>query len=275
MEPLALDLTLIDLVVVGGLVVVLPIALGGAWRWWAVASISLVASFLVEPGVAAASLTVPWVVTGVAVAQRSLRTAGPLLFWTIEDGASAVAHLWGMVAAGGMVVSRWGLVPFGIREPIVELTAVHYTYAGVGALTLAAMAHRTAATPRTRMVGRAAVLVTMAAPPVVALGFLTKSMLPQVGGAALMAVGVWLTAGLQLTRVVRHRAAGWTGVLLGISGLAIWAPMVVAVAWAAGQHWAIPILSIPDMARTHGLANALGFTLCGLIARHLDREVEA
>ena len=50
--------------------------------------------------------------------------------------------------------------------------------------------------------------------------------------------------------------------------------MALAVAWAAGQHWAIPVLSIPDMARTHGLANALGFILCGLIAGHLERRQE-
>ncbi len=42
--------------------------------------------------------------------------------------------------------------------------------------------------------------------------------------------------------------------------------MVLAVAWAAGQHWHVPALSIPDMARTHGIANALAFVLCGLLA---------
>ena len=89
-----------------------------------------------------------------------------------------------------------------------------------------------------------------------------------------MAVGVCLTAALELTRVVRHQAAGWARALLGISALAIWVPMALAVAWAAGQHWAIPVLSIPDMARTHGLANALGFILCGLIAGHLERRQE-
>ena len=61
---------------------------------------------------------------------------------------------------------------------------------------------------------------------------------------------------------------------LTLVDLAVWAPMVLAVAWAAGQHWDVPILSIPDMARTHGVANALGFIGAGLLARHLDRRQE-
>ncbi len=55
--------------------------------------------------------------------------------------------------------------------------------------------------------------------------------------------------------------------LLAISGLAIWVPMVLAVAWAAGQHWDVPVLSIDDMVQAHGVPNALAFVLCGLLAR--------
>jgi hypothetical protein len=45
--------------------------------------------------------------------------------------------------------------------------------------------------------------------------------------------------------------------------------MILALAWAAGQHVDVPALSIPDMVRTHGVANALAFTLCGLGGHHL------
>ena len=49
---------------------------------------------------------------------------------------------------------------------------------------------------------------------------------------------------------------------------------LLAVAWAAGQHWNVPVLSIDDMARTHGLANALAVVQCGLLARHLSSPVD-
>src|SRR5205085_9087253 len=98
-------------------------------------------------------------------------------------------------------------------------------------------------------------------------------------GAVLMTLGVWATASLHLGEAVGGRdAVGGGGptstprrALLAVSGLAVWAPMVLAVAWAAGQHWDVPFLSIPDMARTHGVANALGFTFAGLLARHHHR----
>lgn len=45
--------------------------------------------------------------------------------------------------------------------------------------------------------------------------------------------------------------------------------MGLAVAWAAAHYWDVPAMSVPDMARTHGLANAFGFVLCGLLARRL------
>ena len=274
MKPIVLELSLIDLVVLCGVGVVLPIALGGRWRWWAVSTLAVALSFTLARGAVAGLLVLPWLLTGAAVAGNALRKAGPLLFWDLDVVAGLAAHVWGLVAAGALLTSRLGLVVLGVHEPITELTAVHYLYAGVGALTLAVGAHRAADAPASRRVGRAAVLLTMAAPPVVALGFVTGAALPQVGGALLMAVGVCLTAALELTRVVRHQTAGWARALLGISALAIWVPMALAVAWAAGQHWAIPVLSIPDMARTHGLANALGFILCGLIAGHLERRQE-
>jgi hypothetical protein len=55
-------------------------------------------------------------------------------------------------------------------------------------------------------------------------------------------------------------------VLLVVSGLAPWIPMGLAVAWAASNYWDVPALSIPDMARTHGVVNVV-FVVAGLLAR--------
>ena len=133
--------------VLGGVAVVLPGALGGPWRWWALSALALAASFTLDRGAGAGLLVVPWLLTGAVVAGRALRQAGPLLFWDLDVVAGLSAHGWGLVAAGALLTSRLGLALLGVHEPIIELTAVHYTYAGVGALTLAVMAHRTAATP--------------------------------------------------------------------------------------------------------------------------------
>jgi hypothetical protein len=178
-----------------------------------------------------------------------------------------------VAAAVCFVVSRAGSELFGIGEPIVELTAVHYTYAGCAALTLAVLALERSddGGGRGRRLAMVAVVLTGLAPPVVAVGFVAGAALPQVGGAVLMTLGVWATASRHLADAATPAAGGssWARVLLGLSGLSVWAPMVLAVAWAAGQHWDVPVLSIPDMARTHGVANALGFSVAGLVARRL------
>lgn len=262
-------LSLIDLVVVLGVVVVLPLAIGGRWWQWGVAGLAVAVALTQDRGTGAGALVLPWVGVAAGRVVHVVRRAGPLMFWTRADVVPGLAGLYAVVAAGALVQSRLGVCLFGIREPIVELTAVHYVYAGCAALVLAG------APSGGGRSARAAVLCTALAPPIVAFGFVTRSAVPQVGGAALMTFGVWLTAGLELREVLTAPALSPTAVkaLLGVSGLAVWVPMVLAVAWAAGQHWDVPYLSISDMARLHGLPNALAFTVAGLTARRLQGEV--
>jgi YndJ-like protein len=90
--------------------------------------------------------------------------------------------------------------------------------------------------------------------------------------AVLMTLGVWCTAIALLHQAARsdvHRSQ--RGLLL-IAGLAVWLPMLLAIAWAAAQHWSVPALSVPDMARTHGLVNGVGFVMAGLVATAADRR---
>jgi len=52
-----------------------------------------------------------------------------------------------------------------------------------------------------------------------------------------------------------------------VAASATWVPMVLAVSWAAANHWlGVPALSVPEMARTHGVVNAVGFVIAGLVA---------
>jgi uncharacterized protein (UPF0548 family) len=250
-------LSLVDLAVLLGIGLVLPLALGGPARRWLLAGTCALVALCLPDGPAAALLVLPF------AAAAALPTGAPLL-----------AQVYAVVAAVALVQSRMGVEVLGIREPIVELTAVHYTYAGAAALVLA-MEARAAAPAAWRATGGAAVVLTAAAPPVVAAGFLADAALPQVGGAVLMTLGVWATASLHLREAVAGDVTAARRALLAVSGLAVWAPMVLAVAWAAGRHWDVPALSIPAMARTHGLANALGFVVCGLVARRWRADLGA
>ena len=256
-----MTLSLIDGIVVLGIGVVLPLALGGPVMAWLAAAVAAFLGFQVRTG-PAAILVVPFGIVAVMVfAGRIPAAVRRRTFATWRDAGVAaavevVAPGYAVVAAISLVASRAGLELFGIGEPIVELTAVHYTYAGVAALVLAGAAARESKTSgRGRRLAFVAVACTAVAPPLVAVGFTTRAAVPQVGGAVLMTIGVWSTAVLQLRAALSR---GWSpaGTLLAVSGLSIWATMILAVAWAAGQHWNVPALSIQDMARTHGVTNA-------------------
>lgn len=251
---------LIDGIVLLGVGVVLPLALGHPRRW-AVVTLAVAGSMVVQGGSSAAALAAVWLVVALWGLADTLRSAAAS---TRDPGllAEVAAPAFACVAALAFVCSRGNVALFGIGEPIVELTAVHFIYAGVGAVTLAGVAARTH-----RIAGAAAVVVTAAAPPVVALGFLLEHPVPQVGGAALMTIGVYLIAGLQLIDV--RSARGAARLLLVVSGLVPWVPMLLAVAWATSLHADVPALSIPDMARTHGTMNAV-FVVAGLAARMLQ-----
>jgi hypothetical protein len=273
----ATSLSLVDLLVVLGVAVVLPLALPGGW-WWATAALGAALSFGVGPGWAA-GLAVPWVATAGAVTVPMMWTLRPRPRRDVPFSAGrcavTVASFYALVAALAFATSRLGIGLFGIGEPIVELTAVHYTYAGAAALVMAAHAFASADGPWIRL-GAAGVALTAAAPVIVALGFVSHHAVAQVGGAMVMSVGVWCTAIIELRIAVDRRVAPAGRALHAVSGMAIWLPMALAVAWAAGQHWDFPALSIPAMERTHGVANSLAFVLCGLLAfRRADRRRNA
>lgn len=270
------SLSLINQVVLFGIAVVLPLSVGGRPWWWGVATLGALVSYLSPTGSLIAGLVVvPFVlassstVLACVVAGRAAASMG------VGDAADVLARAYAVVAAGALAQSRLGIAQFDLYEPIVELTAVHYIFAGSAALTLAC-ATLAGVDGSWRHVALGSVVLTAIAPPIVAAGFVTGSPTAQIGGAVLMTLGVWLTALGQLRAVVVRltssvvAAARLSTGLLTVSGLAIWVPMGLAVVWAAGEHWQVPALSIRDMARTHGLANAFAFCFCGLLARRLD-----
>lgn len=260
-------LSFIDLVVVAGAAVVLPVALG---RWaaaWLAVAASTALAVAVDPGPVGLVLALPWAVVAAAATGTAVAAArcGPP---TLDRVASVAAPAFALVAGIGLVESCGGLDVFGFGEPITRLAAVHFTYAGVATTALGRAAVAAGGTPGRRRVATAGLALALVAPPVVGSGFVTEAAVAQVGGAVLMAGAAYLIS-------VCHLAEAWpvrrtrVGRLLVVSGLSAWVPMVLAVAWALAQHTGGPALSIPDMARVHGSLNAFGFVGCGLAARWL------
>lgn len=234
-------------------------------RWtWAVVGTTLLAAFSLQDLTPATrvAFAIPWVVVaGVLAVVSAWR-------W-LRDERSPAAIVWPASLAYLSVGAVWLLLhalrvePVGVQPPFVLLTAVHFHYAGFTATLLAGLVRRqtAAASPRA---SAAMVAAVVSAPPVVALGFTFVGML-QVVGAAVLTGGLFALSWLTLRHVVPHVSDGPARWLLAISAVAVLAPMVLAVQWAIGWNFGTPALSIPAMAQTHGVANAVGFALCGVL----------
>ncbi|HTW58000.1 MAG TPA: YndJ family transporter [Terriglobales bacterium] len=209
--------------------------------------------------------------------------------------AARVAALAGSVAridlgVGGvwLVASRLGMRPMGIQEPIGLLTAVHFHYAGFATATIAAALLRSRqkrfgedrfARERFAQEGLARdrfardrrrnswierlVIAIVVLPYLVAAGFV-------ISPALKMSAAVLFSASVACLGVVLR----WQGtqaekpaarLLLQIAAGAVFAAMFFSGVYAVGDFVHRDWLTIPQMARTHGLLNAVGFCLCGLL----------
>lgn len=221
----AVDLTLIDVLLVLAPLVVVPVGLVVAGQAGArttgllrlAAAVFVVPSLLAGDRLAAGALALPWLAVAVALA------AGAAVRWldrpdfTPAGVARLASPVYLTVGATWLVASRLRLEPAGIGEPIVELTAVHFHYAGFAAALLAARTFEVTG-------GRWATtgtLLTILSPPIVAIGFTTGAAVPQIAGAILLTLGVWIVAGLTAAVVAPRTAGAGARALLMASALTV------------------------------------------------------
>jgi YndJ-like protein len=185
------------------------------------------------------------------------------------EGARATRIAMGMagvdLAVGGawLVASRLGMRPMGIQEPIGLLTAVHFHFAGFATAMIGAAMLRFAERRRVHSWLRVLVLMVVGLPFVVAAGFVTAPAL-KMAAAILFSVSV---AGLAIClRVFGRRVEDATArILLQVAAGSVFAGMIFSGIYAIADYLGSDVLTIPQMARTHGILNAIGFCLPGLL----------
>lgn len=229
-------------------------------------------SFLLPASLLAAGLAAGWLLVAGLVA---LAGAGRLLTASGRPGAADGVRAAGMlllpVGAAWLCFARLDIAPLGFGNPIALLTAVHFHYTGFVAPVIAGQVGQWLAARHHRaqplFTWLAAGLI--AGTPVVAVGFTVGSVSIQLAGALILALSLWGLAALILGAVVPVLASRLAGGLLVVAALAVSVAMLLAVGYAAQPLAGFLGLSIPLMAATHGVLNALGFGLCGLLGWRL------
>ncbi len=219
-----------------------------------------VVSFWFGPGRFAAILAVPWLlfcgimaVTG-ALSLLSAEDRTPAS-WATNIGRMDLA-----IAGGWLMISRMGLRPLGIQEPIVLLTAVHFHYTGFATALLAGTLCAYAG--RKRLLGILVFLVIVV-PFLVAAGFVWSATL-KMAAALLLCVCLVVLAGSQLW-IAGDLSSRVARTYLRMSSLAVVLGMVLASVYAIGDWLKQDWLVVPRMASTHGVLNGLGFALLGML----------
>jgi hypothetical protein len=237
------------------------------------AALAIVATCL-PPGRRAGTFALGWLVVCLLMAGSGLAGLARAP-WTDAGGGARVTcsrTTWIVtsiarmdLAVGGvwLVVSRMGMRPIEIQEPIGLLTAVHFHFAGFATAMIGAATLRSAERDGERKWLRRLVLLVACLPVVVAAGFVISPAL-KMGAAVLFSVSV---AGLAIVLRAEGRRAedAMARVLLQVAAGAIFAGMLLSGAYAVADYVGSDALTIPEMARTHGILNAVGFCLVGLL----------
>lgn len=270
-------ITLVHLVVSLGMLVIVPLGLslvtvgGGATvrRWWPVAAVPGVISLWLGRGdlsialaciYAAGTLALVVLAAADLVRRRRLRAREVALYTALVTPA---------IAALALVAERSSHELFGFKLTVLSLTVAHFHFAGFAAALVACLVVESTS----GRVGTAAAISVPLGTGIVLLGFFVGNAV-ELLGAAVLTAGMWLVGWAMWQR---SRAADRvTKTLLTVSAAVLVATMLLALSWALGHVVATPYLPLRWMVATHGVANALGFALCGLLAwRRLKEWDEA
>lgn len=253
----------------GPLVVVpLGLQLAGVGRPWSllIAAVGVVISFLLPTGMMAGMLVVPWLIMCICVALNGLwraRTHIPSPIQHLDESSRVVAMIGLVVGAVGLLQSRWGMEPMGFREPLVLLVAVHFHFAAFVTPLMAAEVLE-----RMRKENRKMRLVLSACAlggsPLLAMGYVLHVRELRLTGAALLVVTL-VTMAIWVLRNLRRIEPFTARVLLAVSSTSAVVAMIYAGIYALADFLGVVWVAIPQMARTHGAIQAVGFSVCGLL----------
>jgi hypothetical protein len=229
-------------------------------------AVAVVVSFLMAPGLLAGAVAALWLLTcGIASLAGLVELLEMKSLWP-RYLVPAVASAFLSVGAGWLVLSRAGVRPLGFSKEIVELTGVHFHYAGFAATVMASLAivvlrdHG-----RLGHAGSAAGVLMILGTPITAAGITTGSALLTICGPVLLAAGVLTIAGLTAFVIAPSLEPGVARWLLWLSAVGVVVPMLLGVDYAVARIFPIPSLDLRMMAVIHGDLNAVVFSLAGLL----------
>ncbi len=156
-----------------------------------------------------------------------------------------------------LALDRFASIQTGFASTIVQLTAVHFHFAGCSAALITGLVGRVLVSNGGVLPGPFALASSGAllGPVLTALGIAFSRRL-EVSGAVIFALSMCALAVSLVAVAVLPRVRMVARVLLVPAALGLLVAMGLAIVFAVSTATGRPMLSIPDMVRTHGVLNA-------------------
>ena len=240
--------------------------------WVLIAAAALAtASFFLDNRTAAAWFASSWLLVCAAFAGDGLRRFVMSGTKSFTQFCFAAGEGYLLVAGAWLVASRAGVQLLAFRAPIVLLTAVHFHFAGFASAVLAALTYARLRESRWKALLRVALLAVVCGSGILGLAFLYGPEMKLVA-ALMIALGQLVLAGGMVCVGLATKTGSGRWLLFVASG-SVAAGMILAAIWATGEYPLQAFLNIRQMAEFHGVLNAVGFVVCGLIGwRVLESE---
>jgi hypothetical protein len=235
------------------------------------AALAAVVAFFVPVGLPAGLCAAPWFLLCAVVGLGVLPRLGIVGMRRLPENAISVALLYLPIGGAWFLAERSGLAPLRFGGVIAFLTAIHFHFAGFIAPLIIGMIGRSipATAAWARRLYAVAAPGVIAGPPLVALGITFSSGL-EVVSASVLAFCITLAAVVAIGPVASAVADRRARLLLRVGSVASVAAMLLALAYAISTALSATLISIPTMAISHGVLNAL-FAFCGLLAWSIVR----
>lgn len=251
-------------VVPAGLRLIDPVGLRRTARLWPLLAAPGALCLWLPRGAPATALAALYAVACLALAARA-----PVRLLRVRPSPAEIAVATALVspsiAGTALVAERAGYRLFGFDLDILALTVPHFHFAGFAAALVAGLVCRSVRNPSATGLSRWAAYSVPAGTLLVLLGYFVDDW-AELLGAVVLTGGMWAVALLTWREVRPAGRDRTTRILLATSAVVLVATMLLALWWAAGEATGIAHPTLTWMAATHGLGNALGFTLCSVLA---------
>jgi len=231
-----------------------------------VAAAMALASFFVPKGALAGGLTAGWLVMTLLLAIGGVRRVKSGTGGDLSSVSLLATRLFLPVGAVWLLLSRLGVGPRNFSALTVFLAALHFHFSGFTLQILIAATGRQLQDCRSRLgaVHRRLTIGAIAGIPLIAAGNVLSSPVLKFLGVVSMVLST-IALAITSTAVALALHSPTARRLLLVSAASIAAAMVLAAIYGVGELTGAGWIGIPRMVAIHGLVNALGFTLCGLI----------